>query len=289
MNAEQQDAFQAEFEIHEEVEQEAQEETQEEAPQEPQQEESQEAAPEEAPEEAQEETPEQPGKVEFTDEQQEIFNREIGKKIAKAKQAEREAEELRQKLAEAELKLNPEPEAPQVPPMPDPYDPDYQAKMAERDAQLAAKAEYDAQQRIKQELEQARQQEAFQKQAREAQEKVQSYVERGEKLGHSQEDLVQATKYLMDVGIDAQAQSFMRDDDNGPDMAIYLAKNPQQLSELLDMQKVSPHMAFAKLVTEVKTAASVRTPPKLPPDPPTHLKGKGAPEKREGPPGATFE
>lgn len=290
MSEEENEGFQAEFDItdvgeieesHEEPPQEAAEESVEETPEE---------TTEEAPE-AEEEQPTEAEKVVFTEEQQRVFNEQISRKVKKQREAEREAEQLRQQLAEAQQKLNPEPVRPDVPPLPDPYDPDYTAKIQERDRKIQERAEFDAiaheRQRYAEAIELQKQKQAQE----EHQKKLESYAERATNLGHELDAVVESTKYLIDSGLNQEAQAYIRDDKNGPDIAMYLAKNPTALSDLLDMQQVQPHMSFAKLVTEVreKATSTARPKPKLPPDPPTHLSGKGAPEGNENPHGARFE
>lgn len=244
----------------------------------------------ETPDEAPVETPAEAPKVEFTPEQQEVFNREISKKVAAKAEETRRADELQAKLKEAEAKLNPEPQRPTVPPLPDPYAADYEQQMADRDKALNEAAAYDAKQAVISEISLVQQQNAQREQQKASEAAITTYVERGENLGHKKEDVVSATEYLMNVGLSVDAQQLIRDDDSGPDMAMYLAKNPEALTELLEKQQASPVFAIAHLASVVKGAASGSfRQEKQPPEPVEHLKGRGAAEGGEGPPGATYE
>lgn len=101
-------------------------------------------------------------KVTFTPEQQAVFDREIGKKTWAMREKEREAEELRQKLAEFESAKEQE-QRPVVPDEPDPLDEDYEARQREREQQVAAAARYDERQKVLTEQRERAEQEKQQK------------------------------------------------------------------------------------------------------------------------------
>ena len=246
--------------------------------------------PEESPE-AQEETPTEEKKVTFTPEQQEVFNREISKKVAAQKEVERRADEYKAQLEEANKKLNPEPVRPDIPAAPDPYASDFQQQLEARDKAIQDAAAFDAQARWQSEqaLATQQQQQAEQQKAQEA--AFTSYVERGDNLGHDKAELNNATEYLMNVGLAPEAQVLIRDDAAGPDMAMYLAKNPEAMNQVLELQeKGNSVMVVAHLAAEIraKASSSFRN-DQLPPDPPDHLSGGGAKEGDIGPAGATYE
>jgi len=58
--------------------------------------------------------------VEFTEEQQKVFNDAVGKKVFKLREKERESEALRRRLEELEARI-PQQGRPQVPESPDPF------------------------------------------------------------------------------------------------------------------------------------------------------------------------
>lgn len=224
-------------------------------------------------------------KVTFDERQQEVFNSEISKKVGQTKKAERENAELRARIQEFESR-QPKQEAPTIPPMPDAYDEDFASKVAARDTALRESASYDLQQRIRSEHSLQQQNAAKNDAAQKSHEAITSYVDRGEKLGHKREDVIESTQYLMDVGLGQSAQAFIRDDTNGPDVARYLARNPQALAEVAGM---NDHMAIAHIASIIKPKAmsSFRKQNKIP-EPTDHLRGRGAAEGNDGPPGATF-
>lgn len=225
-------------------------------------------------------------KVVFDEEQQKVFNDRIAKKVAATKAAERRAQELEARLKEYEAKI-PKPEAPKVPPMPDRYDEHYEQKLADRDRAIEQAAAYKYQQAVQAQLSQHQQQEQLKAKQRELQEANTAYVQRGEKMGYKPEKLAAVTGEIIESGLGNSAQIFIRDDKSGPDICMYLSKNPDVLEEVLGMSEA---MAIAHLATVVKEqAVSSARKGKTPPPPTDHLRGKGAPEGGRGPKGAIYE
>ena len=90
------------------------------------------------------------GKITFSDEQQEILNKEIGKKTAKIYEERQAREAAEQQLQELQARLQPNQEEITIPEMPDVnlyYDDEqtYLNKLSEREAAIQKKAEFDAQ------------------------------------------------------------------------------------------------------------------------------------------------
>lgn len=237
--------------------------------------------PAEEPKETTTEAPADPPKVEFTPEQQEVFNASISKKVAKQKQAEREAEEARQRAAELEEKLKAaqQPERPTVPPKPDdPFDDDYAQRM---DAWATATAEQKAydeqvswQERQAAEAQQAehvRQQQAYQQKATE-------FFDRGDKLGISQVELGQANQQINAFNLHQDVVDHLVDDERGPEMALYLSQN---LGDLDAVANMTPTKAAVYLETVVKPK-SRREPPKVTPPPAETDTGSSVTETEDG-------
>lgn len=236
--------------------------------------------PEEA-KEPEQEPEKEPEKVEFTPEQQAIFNDAINKKVAKQREAERKAEEAerRAKEIEEQLKAQKEPERPSVPPKPtDPYADDYEKRMDEWAEKVAEQKAYDErvawQERQLAEQQQAAQQAEYQK----YQQKTSEYFERGDKLGISQVELSAASQQINAFNLQQDIVNHLLDDDRGPEMALYLANN------LEDMQTVAtlpPTKAAVYLETVVKPK-SRREPPKVPPKPVETDTGSSVTETDDG-------
>lgn len=224
-------------------------------------------------------------KTEFTAEQQEIFNREIGKKTFKIREAERRAEELAAKLKETESRL-PAQTRPDVPPMPDQFDDNFDQRVQERDQAILAQAQFDAAQRIKTE----QQQQAAQAKQRQEQEALvksaESYRNNAIKRGVDMAELQAAGAQVSAFGLRNDVAGEILTDEMGPNITLYLAKNPQVMQEL---NSASPIRAGA-LYDQIRANASgMSKKVTTPPDPVEPLSGTGVPPKDRGPSGATYE
>lgn len=229
-------------------------------------------------------------KVEFSDEQQAFINEKIvGKRVAKQKEAERQAEEERKKReeAEAELAKLKQPERPVVPDMPNPYDDDFESKLQAREEAIVAQAKYDGQQALAQQQEQQRQYQAQQEAAAEQQRRVVAYSGRAEKLGIEPQELQQAGHTVAQMGVADDVVNHILSDEQGPSITVYLAKNPMAIEE---MHGMSPMQAAIYIENQVKPKA-VGSRPSPTPSPNTveTPQGSGMPEGERGPKGATFE
>jgi hypothetical protein len=221
----------------------------------------------------------------LTEEQQAAVNEAIGKKVAKQREAERQAEEARRELQEAQQKLQQyeRPIRPDIPAPPDPYEDNFQAKVAHRDAMIAKAAEFDAQIRWQQQQEQARQQQAIAEERAKVTKTVETYSETASKLGINAEELQAAGAKIAPYVSDRLALRILNDD-SGPEITTYLARN---LIELDKVTRMSPEDAAVYIATEIKPKAK-RGPPKLPPEPSENLSGAGMKENSRGPKGVSY-
>lgn len=238
-------------------------------------------APAEAP--AAEKEPEKPA---LTEEEQAV----VRQKAFEAREAKRQAEEARKRTEEleAELAKFKAPLRQNVPEFPDRYDEDFAAKAAHRDAILAHNARVDAWEDMQRqsEAERVRQRQFEAEQAQKA--KVETYTRTAETLGVSALELREAGlaigQYFPQNSEGQAIAEYIVDDPRGPEITVYLHKNPMELAKVLDM---SPLKAAAYIESTIKPAAK-RAPPTLAPEPVEKLKGSGVPEKDETY-GATFE
>lgn len=228
-------------------------------------------------------TPEK--KVQFTPEQQAIFDKVIGEKTFKAREAERKAEAYEARLRELEAQL-PKENRPTVPAMPDPYDADYEQKVAARDQAIKSAAAYDARQEVvKAQREQAERQRFEAKQA-DLYKTAVAYKERSDKLGIPAPDLQNAAAALSSFGISEDLTQFLLKDDQGPLMTMYLARNPVVLEQMASLGPIEMGHYIASAIKPKLAAVKTRT---QAPDPADVLDGGGSPRKERGPKGATFE
>lgn len=229
--------------------------------------------------------------VEFSEEQQKVFNEVIGKKTFKLRETERENERLAKELAELRSKV-PTNTRPEVPPIPDPYtltEEQYRQAQQSRDKALSDAIAFDARQA--QYNEQARQIRAQQEQQqqRETEEKVKSYTQQATKLGVKPEELQHAASIVQTFGLDGYhpLASLILADETGPLITKYLASNVLELERVMSMPLPN---AAVYLATAVKQkAAALKPKVNTAPDPIDTPLASGTGQKRRGPEGATFE
>jgi len=238
---------------------------------------------ESAPDSGKKATPEQ--KVQFTPEQQAVFDKVIGEKTFKAREAERKAEAAEAKLRELEAQL-PKENRPSVPPLPDPYDADYDKKIAARDEAIKSAAAFDAKQELVKAQQQSVQRQRVEAQQAELYKSAVTYKERADKLGINPADLQNSANALSTFGISEDLTKFLLKDDQGPLMTMFLARNPVALER---MNELSPIEMGHFIASEIKPKlAAVKTRTQAPP-PADVLDGGGSPRKDRGPKGAVFE
>lgn len=212
--------------------------------------------------------------VEFTPEQQEIFNKAIGKKTFEMREAERklEAERAERMRMEAELAKFKAPVV-EVPPMPDPYSDNYEEKVRQRDEAIALRAAYNAQQeQYKQAQAYQQQQEAIRRQ-QELEESVTAYKANAVKLGVKQEELAQAAQTVANYGINEDLALAIIGDEHGALITTYLANNMTDLDKVVRM---SPIQAAMYIANEIKPKAIARKPKiSSAPEPAEKITGNG--------------
>lgn len=257
-------------------------------------EESQEAAPEEeeeAPAEQAEQEggdPDQPadGDIDttaFNEKQQAIFDEAMKRKTERLYKEKQRAEELQRRVQELESKI-PQDQRPEVPPIPNMYDPQYEQKLRAREEALRKQFEWDAKEQQRTAALVQQRQEIEYQQAMVMQERVNTYAQRAQAAGIKPETLQQAGAFVGSIIQNPEIVSHILEDEAGPNITMYLGRNPQEAELVAQM---SPTKAAIYLETKVKPKATNRKAPPAPP--PTTLRGKGAAEEEEGPPGARYE
>ena len=219
----------------------------------------------------------------------------LKKKIAKQtfaqRQAERERDELKKKLEEIETKSQPVLSKADVPPIPDSWDDNYEAKIRERDNAIMQNAKYEAAeaQRLQAQAEQQRkiEREQFNRQ----QELSETLEANSKKLGVDKARLDSAqqvlVKQIQDSSRDmTEIVDMLLSDPMGPLMIQHLAQDQLAMQDIID---ASPTKAGV-LIAEVKQkAARLKPKPSSAPSPATTLSGRGSPQTKRDDDGTTFE
>ena len=246
------------------------------------------------PEQGSESAPDSEGqheeKVTFSEEQQAKIDQIIGEQTQKRRQAEREAQaklEAQARELEALKAKVPEQTRPDIPPIPDPYDDDYEDRIKERDEAIRKVSEFEAAQERQREYESLRQQERQAEQAKSLQQAAESYAERAKTLGIPAEELQAAGQIVNSFGISDSVAQDILNDEIGPQITKYLSQHPTELDALVSE---SSEFRAGKLYTAIRSKAaalSAKTSDAPPPVEP--LQGGGMPRKERGPEGLVIE
>lgn len=230
-------------------------------------------------------------KVEFSAEQQEILDREIGKKTFKLREEQRKREELERKIAAYESQNVRQEQAPVVPDVPDQWDDNYEQKLRQREEALTKRGEWNARQAYAaQQAHQAEQQKAQLKQQQLASD-VEEYSKRAIQSGLSKEELAQAGQavgaYIYNEDL---AQAIIKDE-RGALITRYLADHINELEHVGQLSLVNPLAAAMYIAENIKPKLSAMKPKTTQaPEPVEIIRGAGAHKKdRYHLEGATFE
>jgi hypothetical protein len=217
----------------------------------------------------------QPG--ELTPNAQEAINKQHGK----FKTEERKNVELTRKLEEQSAKLaqfEAAKPAPVIPAMPDPFDDDFDAKMAARDQAITEKARFDGEQAAQASQQQAVQQQTAREQQQALQETVTKFNAAATTQGFNQAELEQAGSVVASYGITPDLARFLLDRSDGPAVTTYLAQNPVELDAVARMSPLSAAVHIQSVIAE-KAKALIPQPSSAPP-PVETLGGGGVPPRQ---------
>ena len=211
------------------------------------------------------------------------YKKAIDNQHKKYRNEERRANALQVELDELKASI-PEVVRPVIPEIPDPYEDDFDAKMAARDKAVQDSAAFDVSQRIQRDNEQAAIAQTQEQQRIETQKREQVFTERATTAGISENEVttsIQTVAAYGGVGVDLA--NHMMDSDQGPAIISHLAKNPDQIIALQGMTALQGAV-YVNSVLVPKLSTASNTPP-----PVDSLGGGGAPPEQKGPKGATFE
>lgn len=198
--------------------------------------------------------------------------------------AEEREKELQRKLAEYESKNS----EIVIPPMPNPFDEDFESKVKDRDEAIRRVAAQEAEKKSMQDEQQRNQEAAQQKENERIQAKAEKYDQRIETLGLTKDEIAVAGRTVAEYGISPDVAEFILDHEQGPLITKYLANNPVELDEIRSMNPIDA--AFKINSTIAVAAASLKPQATNTPDPAETLGGRGAVEQGSSLiKGATFE
>ena len=198
------------------------------------------------------------------------FNKQYGQ----LKQSERDNEAQAKKIAEFE-QAERERQAAQVgniPPMPDAFDDDFDAKVKVRDDALIAQANYNASNNAYLQQQQHSQQQAAQAQQQAQAKLEQDFLANARSTGAKDDEITSVVNTLVQAGLSGDLGSAIMSDPDGYFIAKHLAANPM---EAHNINAMNPILAGAKYA-ELKVKANALKPKtSSTPAPATILQGNG--------------
>lgn len=219
----------------------------------------------------------------------------LKKKIAKQtfaqRQAERERDELKKRLEEIETKSQPVLSKVDVPPIPDSWDDNYEAKIKEYARAIEQNAKYEAAEAQRLQAQAEQQQKLEREQFNRQQELSETLEANSKKLGVDKARLDSAqevlVKQISDSGRDmTRIVDRLLSDPMGALMIQHLATNQLDMHDII---YASPEDA-GFLLAEVKQKAALLKPkPSSAPSPATTLSSRGSPQTKRDDDGTTFE
>jgi len=188
------------------------------------------------------------------------------------KAANKERDDLQTKLDAIEANKP----APTVSEMPDRFDmtdEEFNAALLKRDNERQVLADHNADQKARQTASQA----AIDKQNEARQEAVNKtsdeYIKRADKFGISRDNLTKASNLVVGYGLSNDVANHIAGHENGPLIVTYLATNPEELSNLADMNPMQAAVHVSNVLSE--KAAVMKPKTSNAPDPVVPLGGNG--------------
>lgn len=199
----------------------------------------------------------------------------------KEEERKREAAEQRAKELENQLKAYNEQKAQiKIPPMPDPLDDDFLARMQDRERAIRMAAAYDAEQKFLADQQQKQQQQAFEKAQQEAAEKTRKVYDSAVKYGIDQDQLKVAEDRLASFIPRNQNGVMLADHilehEKSPLIIKYLGDNAAEAEKIAGMNPIAAAMYINDTV--LKNAEKLKPALTKAPEPVKSPSGRGAPK-----------
>lgn len=213
------------------------------------------------------------------------FTKRINQKHFELMEEKRAREAVEAEIIALKARM-PENHKVEIPPLPDPYDDDYDVRIAQRDEAIKKVAIYEAQESVRQNHLEEQHRSDVESKRKALAESVKTYSGRARNLNISESELKVAGQTVAAYGIHDSVAEFILQDEKGPAITAHLARNPEQLEIV---SKLNPIQAALYIASNVKPKLSSKTKADELPDPPETLSGGGVSKKERGPKGAKYE
>jgi len=213
----------------------------------------------------------------------------INRQHFKFREEQRRADELQAENAALKKRLETssvnDPNEIVIPPAPDIWDDDYEAKARLREDAIRRKAVAEIRSEQTSQNAVADQQKQQLQEAERSQKLQGTFTDNAAKLGVNVEALDAAQRTVIQYGITPELATTILEDESGPLLVQHLAANPLDLHDLITM---NPLQAGMKLAETKQKAMALKPKQSGAPAPADTLSGRGAREGERGPKGATF-
>lgn len=201
----------------------------------------------------------------------------INKKHWEAKENERKYLAAQKELEQ--YRAQQQQAAPEVPPAPDPFEDDYEQKLAQRDEAMRKRIAWETEQNYVTQQQQKLQEQEQQAKAKELYEKQVSYTKRAKDLGINEQDLQKAGETVAHYGLNDGLVMEILSDNDGALITKHLAANPMEIEALNGM---TPFQAARHIESMRPKLSALKPKSTKAPSPTTKLDGKGTdPEARK--------
>lgn len=194
----------------------------------------------------------------------------INKKHWEAKENERKYLAVQKELEQ--YKAQQQQAAPEIPPIPDPFEDDYEQKLRQRDEAMRTRISWETEQNYITQQQQRMQEQEQQTKAKDLYEKQMTYTKRAKDLGISGEDLQKAGETIAHYGLNDGLVMEILSDNDGALITKHLAANPMEIEALNGM---SPYAAARYIETMRPKLAALKPKKTNANTPATRLDGKG--------------
>jgi len=210
----------------------------------------------------------------------------IAKQTYKQRQAERERDEAIRKAKELEEKYERKSLEPvSVPPIPDSWDDDYEAKIKAHVEAARQQERYEMQVQAAKQAEADAQRKAEREEYERSQALQDKFLQNSKKLGVDESKLDEAQQKVVDFGVTPDIANALLNDPDGALIVMHLAANPLELDDIVRANPVEAGLLLANVKSK---ASALKRKPSSAPDPATTLKGRGAALSKDDD-GTTFE
>ena len=230
-------------------------------------------------------------KVQFDPEQQEKLNEIVGgvrmKARSEAQELKARNDALEARLSQIEAQQPAMGAPPNVPPQPDPFDDQFEAKLTAREQALVEQTRWEEQQRAQQEIERITAEERNQQEAMALHQKGLEFNRRAREFGISEQEQQTAVQKITDARVNPLVLEELLESPNGPALVQSLAKDTNKLLDVAEKSNQGPR-GFAHAMVDLHQLDN-SAPQNTAPRPPDMLQGTGVPTQKRGPRGLTIE